>query len=319
MAGCRCSAARRRARRCRRQGRARCPELVGEAAQVGDAGIDVLAGGREHRRRRDRAACPASTASGPGRRRWRSSTSSWSLMRPASISNRTSATANRRNASRTSSARSLTPPFPSAVSFIQGSQVQGLPWCAGATECVAHARSCGSRSSPASCERPRFKPPTDTFSRRGAPVATPKSVRAQHVSCVSFCSSIPGDGRLSAVLVVRKGRNDEGARVVGARCVRLRLYGASGRGADSRRCAGHRRAAKRPVRLGSRLRNRRGGVGGSVTRMRRGMFGGADVRPVRGVCGGPGRGQHGGGLGGVLRFGRWRSTGGAVGVQLPWR
>ena len=53
--------------------------------------------------------------------------------------------------------------------------------------------------------------------------------------------------------------------------------------------------------------------------MRRGMLGGADVRPLCGLRGRPGRRQHGGGLGGIVRFGGRGPAGGAVGVRLEGR
>ena len=96
-------------------------------------------------------------------------------------------------------------------------------------------------------------------------------------------------------------------------------YGGVGRGADASACTGDRRAAGRPVRLGGRLRDLRGCTGGGVGRVRRGVFGGADVRPVPGVCGRPGREQHGGGLGGIVRFGRQRAAGSVIGGLLARR
>ena len=79
------------------------------------------------------------------------------------------------------------------------------------------------------------------------------------------------------------------------------------------------RAARRPVRLGGRLRDRGGRAGGGVARVRRAVFGGADVRPVRGVCGRPGREQHGDRLGGIVCVGGRCAAGGVVGVLLARR
>ena len=64
--------------------------------------------------------------------------------------------------------------------------------------------------------------------------------------------------------------------------------------------------------LGGGLRDGGGGAGSG----RFGLLGGSDVRAVRGVCGGPGRGQHGGGVGGIVRLCGRGSAGGAVRVQL---
>ena len=50
--------------------------------------------------------------------------------------------------------------------------------------------------------------------------------------------------------------------------------------------------------------------------MRPRLLGGVDVRPVCGLRGGSGRRQHGGGLGGIVRFGGRRAAGDAVGVRL---
>ena len=79
--------------------------------------------------------------------------------------------------------------------------------------------------------------------------------------------------------------------------------------------AGDRRASGRAVRVGGGLRERVDGACGGVGGVRRGVHGGVDVRTVRGVCGGPGRRQHGGGLGAIVRLGVRGATGGVVGMQ----
>ena len=67
----------------------------------------------------------------------------------------------------------------------------------------------------------------------------------------------------------------------------------------------------RPVRVGGGLRDGVCGAGKRAAGVRLGMLCGADVRPVRGPRGGPGREQHGGWLGRIVRFGGRRAAGGA--------
>ena len=119
-------------------------------------------------------------------------------------------------------------------------------------------------------------------------------------------------------LGVRRNSDEDHCRF-GSRLLRVGVDGVVRRRPTPGGGAGDRRAPGRPVWLGRGLRDGIGCAARRAAGVRRGLFRGADVRALRGLCRGPGRRQHGGGLGRVVRLGVRGASGGAVGMQRPRR